>query len=209
MKIEKLNRDNIKEFIKDMKLDDTENLELNIDKNEFYGVKNNDMFLIGFNSLSFVDTIAILYYNPKLSGEMFSECIEFLNRSLVVQNHLIVEVFDDKYTKLLDEKYRCKEMDVLIELVNGSYKYTNEKTNVKEKFIDIEINSIKYNTFKGDIVCSFVKQNITDEKLILDLHNFFTSLDVNYVLYTIYEDSYEYLESLGYKWICKRYVIKN
>lgn len=209
MKIEKLNKDNVKEFIRDMKLTDTEDFERNIDKNEFYGVRNDDMFLIGFDSLSNVDTIAVLNYNPKLSNEMFSECIDFLNRSLVVQNHLIIEVFDEKYADVLDEKYRCKEADVLLELVKNSYNYTNDKSNVKEKFVDIEMNSIKYNTFKGDIVCNFVKQNITDEKLILDLHNFFTSLDVNYILYTIYEDSCEYLESLGYKCICKRYVIKN
>ena len=209
MKIEKLNKENVKEFIRDMKLTNTENFELNIDKNEFYGVRNDDMFLLGFDSLSSVDTIAILHYNSKLSDEMFNECIDFLNRSLVVQNHLIVEVFDDKLAKLLGEKYRCKEVDVLLELTRGSYGYTNDKSNVKEKFIDIEMNSIKYNTYKGDIVCSFVKQNITDEKLILDLHNFFTSLDVNYISYTIYEDNYEYLESLGYKCICKKYVIKN
>ena len=209
MKIEKLNKENIKEFIRDMKLDDTENLELNIDKNEFYGVKNENMYLIGFNSLSFVDTIAILYYNPKLSAEIFYECIDFLNRSLVVENHLIIEIFNEKYTKLLEEKYRCKEMDVMLEIVPGSYNYTNEKSNVKEKFVDIEMNSIKYNYFKNDIVCNFVKQNISDEKLILDLHNFFTDLDINYILYTIYEDSYEYLKSLGYKCLCKRYIIKN
>ena len=209
MKIEKINKDNVKEFIRDMKLTDTENFERNIDKNEFYGVKEDDMFLIGFDSLPFVDTIAILHYSPKLSEEMFNECIDFLNKSLVVQNHLIVEVFSDKYTKLLDEKYRCKEIDVLLELTDGSYHYTNEKSSVKEKFIDIEMNSIKYNYFKGDIVCNFVKQKITDEKLILDLHNFFTSLDGNYISYTIYEDNYGYLESLGYKWVCKRYVIKN
>lgn len=209
MKIEKLNKENIKDFIKDMKLTDTENFERNIDKNEFYGIKKEDIFLIGFDSLSLVDTIAILHYNPKLSDEMFTECIDFLNRSLVVQNHLIVEVFNDKYSKLLDEKYRCKEMKVLLELVKDSYNYNNQKSNVREEFIDIEMKSIKYNTFKGDIVCNFVKQNITDEKLILDLHNFFTGLDVNYISYTIYEDSYEYLKNLGYKLICKRYVIKN
>lgn len=209
MKIEKLNKENVKEFIRDMKLTDTENFELNIDKNEFYGVKNDDMFLIGFDSLSLVDTIAILHYNPKLTDEMFNECIDFLNRSLVVQNHLIVEIFNDKYAKLLEKKYRCKEMDVLLELTDSSFEYIRDKSNVKEKFIDIEINSIKYNYLKGDVACNFVKQNIADEKLILDLHNFFTDLDVNYILYTIYEDSYEYLQSLGYKIVCKRYVIKN
>jgi len=209
MKIEKLNKENVKEFIRDMKLENTENFELNIDKNEIYGVKKEDMFLISFDSLSLVDTIAILHYNPKLSDEMFYECIEFLNKSLVVQNHLIIEVFDKKYAGLLENKYKCKEMDVMLELVPGSYSYTNEKSNVKEKFVDIEMNSIKYNSFKGNIVCNFVKQNITDEKLILDLHAFFAELDINYILYTIYEDSYEYLGNLGYKWLCKRYVIRN
>ena len=209
MKIEKLNKENIKEFIRDMKLEDTENFEINIDKNEFYGVKNNDMFLIGFNSLSLVDTIAIFQYNPKLSDEMFYECIDFLNRSLVVENHLIIEIYNDKYTKLLDKKYKCKEVDVLLELVHRSYNYANEKTNVKEKFVDIGMSSIKYNYFKRDIVCNFVKQNITDEKLIMDLHNFFTGLDVNCILYTVYEDSYDYLISLGYRCLCKRYVIRN
>lgn len=209
MKIEKLNKENIKEFIRDMKLENTENFELNIDKNEFYGVKNEDMFLIGFNSLSMVDTIAILHYNPKLSAEVFYECIDFLNKSLVVQNHLIIEVFNKKYIELMDNKYKCKEMDVMLELVLDSYSYTNEKPNVKEKFVDIEMNSIKYNYFKDDIVCNFVKQNITDEKLILDLHNFFAELDINYILYTIYEENYEYLESFGYKLLCKRYIIRN
>lgn len=209
MKIEKLNKDNIKEFIRDMKLEDTRDFELNIDRNEYYGVKNDDMFLIGFNSLSLTDTIAILYFNSKISNEVFYECINFLNKSLVVQNHLIIEMFNNKYTRLLDEKYKCKEMDVILELTPGSYSYINDRTGVKEKFVDIEINSIKYNSFKGDIVCNFVKQNITDEKLILDLHNFFVEIDTNYILYTIYEDSYEYLESLGYKMLCKRYIIRN
>lgn len=209
MKIEKLNKENIKEFIRDMKLEDTDNFKFNIDKNEIYGVKNEDMFLIGFNSLSMVDTIAILHYNPKLSAEMFYECIDFLDRSLVVENHLIIEIFNDKYMKLLDDKYKCKEMDVMLELVPGSYNYSNEKFSVKEKFVDIEMNSIKYNYFKSDIVCNFVKQNITDEKLMMDLHNFFTELDINFILYTIYEDSYEYLESLGYKLLCRRYIIRN
>jgi len=209
MKIEKLNKENIKEFINDMKLDYTENLEHSINKIELYGVKKDDVFLMGFDSSSLVDTIAILHYSPKLSTDLFYECIDFLNRSLVVQNRLIIDIFDDKHMKLMDEKFRCKEMEVVLELSDGSYAYSNDRTNVKEKFIDIEMNSIKYNYFNGNTSCNFVKQNITDEKLILDLHNYFVSLNVNYISYTIYEDSYEYLQSLGYKILCKRYVIKN
>ena len=209
MKIEKLNKENIKEFIRDMKLDCTENLERNVNKIELYGIKRDDIFLMGFDSSSLVDTIAILYYGPKLSVELFYECIDFLNKSLVVQNHLIIDIFDDKHMKLMDEKFRCKEMEVMLELSEDSYVYLNDKANAKEKFIDIEMNSIKYNYFNGNTSCNFVKQNITDEKLILDLHNYFVSLNVNYISYTIYEDSYEYLESLGYKILCKRYIIRN
>lgn len=209
MKIEKLNKDNIKEFIRDMKLDDAEGLELNIDKSELFGLKKDDIFYLGFDSLSFVDTIAILYFNSKLSMELFYECIQFLNNSLVVQNHLIIQVFDDKYMKLMDDKYKCKEVQVMLELVNGTYEYGVENFNTKEKFIDIEMNSIKYNYSKVNVYCNFIKQNILEEKLINDLHNYFIDLDVNYITYTIYEDSFEYLKMLGYKCLCKSYVIRN
>ena len=157
MKIEKLNKENVKEFIRDMKLEDTEDFELDIDKNEFYGVKNEDMFLIGFDSLSLVDAIAILHYNPKLSVETFYDCIDFLNKSLVVQNHLIIEVFNKKYAELLDNKYKCKEMDVILELVNGSYNRTNERSNVKEKFVVIKINEFSsglLNSYIFDSTCN-------------------------------------------------------
>lgn len=207
MKIEKLNKDNIKEFVKDMKLEDAESLILNIDKSELFGIKKDDTFYLGFDSLSLVDTIAILYYNSKLTSELFYECIDFLNKILVVENHLIIEVNNAKYMSLLDEKYKCKEMLVKLELVKNSSK--EEKSTLREKFIDIEINSIKYSSSKNEVYCNFVKQNIFDEKLILDLHNYFSELDVNDITYNIYEDNYEYLKSFGYKCLSKSYVIRN
>lgn len=209
MKIEKLNKENIKEFIRDMKIEDAYDIEININKSELYGVKKDDSFCLGFDSLTFVDTIAILHYSPKMSNELFYECIEFLNRSLVVENHLIINTFDDKHMKLLDQKYKCKEMHVMLELSMDSNHSTMDIKTAKEKFIDIEMNSIKYNYSKGNIYCNFVKQNIFDEKLIFDLHNYFISLNVDYISYTIYEDSYEYLKSLNYKCLNKSYIIKN
>lgn len=209
MKIEKLNKENIKEFIRDMKLDYTENLEQNINKIELYGVKKDNGFCLGFDTSTNVDTIAILHFNPKMSNEQFYECIEFLNKSLVVENYLIIDIFDDKHMKLLDQKYKCKEMNVILELTKDSSQHTIENTTTKEKFIDIEMDSIKYNYSKGNIYCNFIKQNIFDEKLIFDLHNYFTGLNVDYISYTIYEDSYEYLKSLNYKCINKSYIIKN
>lgn len=212
MKIEKLNKDNIKEFIRDMKLNDVENLEHNVDKSELYGVKIEDTFYMGFNSLSFVDTIAILNYSPKLSDELFYECISFLNKSLVVDNYLIIEVYNDRYMKLLEDKYKCKEIKVTL-VVNSNasndLEVSSDKLFMKEKFVDLEMNSIKYNYSKDMVVCNLVKQNIQDEKMILDLHEYFKDSGVNVISFIIYEDSYLYLESLGYKCLFKSYVIRD
>ena len=208
MKIEKLNKENIKEFIRDMKLDNIENLECNINKNEFYAIKKDDNYLIGFDSVSFIDTIAVLHFNSKLSNELFYECIEFLNKNIVVQSHLIIDVYDDKYMKLLGEKYKCKEVKVVFGNIDHGYKICNENSNNKEKFIDIEMDSIKYNDVKGNVFCNFVKQNIFDEKLIFELHNFFISIENNCITYVIYEENYDFLKNLGYDCVSKSYVIK-
>ena len=212
MKIEKLSKDNIKEFIRDMKLSDTENLELNVDKIELYGVKKDDTFYLGFKSLTQVDTIAILYYSPKLTNEIFNECIQFLNKSLVVENHLIIEVYNDKYMKLLDDKYKCKEMIVTFELsddINRKKDIINDKYVMREKFIHIEMKSIKYSSSSDMVSCNLVKQNIQDEKMILVLHEHFKNLGVNSINFTIYSDSYEYLKTIGYEIFSKSYVIRN
>lgn len=208
MKIEKLDKYNIKEFIRDMKLDDSEYLECTVEKNEFYGVKKDDVFCLGFNSLTIVDTIAILHYSPKMSNELFYECIDFLNKSLVAQNHLIVELYNKKYIELLDDKYRCKEMLVNLNLTSDNSVY-EEKSKLKEKIIDIEMKSIKYNYSKDLIVCNLVKQNIQDEKLIFSLHEYFNTLDVANISFVIYNDCFEYFETLNYECVSKSYVIRN
>ena len=210
MKIEKLNKDNIKEFIRNMKLDNAENLELNINKSELYGVKKDDIFCLGFDSLTLVDTIAILHYSPKMSNDLFYECIDFLDRSLVVENHLIIEIYSEKYMKLLDEKHKCK--DILVTLVlnkDNTYDDINENVKMKEKFIDIEMKSIKYNSSKDMVVCNLVKQNIQDENMIRDLHNYFNNLDIKVINFTIFNDSFDYFKSLGYECLSKSYVIRN
>lgn len=208
MKIEKLNKDNIKEYIRDMKLDDTDNLERNINKNEFYGIKKDETYLIGFDSVAFVDTIALLHYNPKLSDELFYECIDFLNKNLVVHSHLIIDIYNDKYIKLLDKKYKCRDIKVILGKLEDNYEFNNEISSNNEKFVDIELKSIKYHDIKGNIVCNFVKQNIFDEKLIIDLHNFFVSLNKVCISYIIYEDNYDLLKTLGYDCLSKSYIIK-
>lgn len=208
MKIEKLSKDNIKEFIRDIKLDEFNELEKNINKSEIYGIKKDDIFCLGFDSLSLVDTIAILYSNPKLSFEDFYECIDFLNKSLVVENHLIIEVYDKKYMDLLEDKYRCKDIRVNLTLDNTSVD-VNEKNTLKEEFIDVEMKSIKYGFSKNMILCNLIKQNIQDEKLINELHDYFTNMNVNSVNFIIYPDNLDYFINLGYKCYSRSYVIRN
>lgn len=211
MKIEKLSKDNIKEFIRNMKLDDAELLEINVDKSELYGVKKDDTFCLGFDSLTLVDTIAIFYYSPKMSNDLFYECIDFLDKSLVVENHLIIDVYDDKLMKLLDDEYKCKDMIVSLLSNNDDFKecIREEKYKAKEKFIDIEMKSIKYNYSKEIIMCNLVKQNIQDEKLIFNLHEYFKELNVNNINFIIFPDSYDYFKTLDYKCVSKSYVIRN
>ena len=212
MKIEKLSKDNIKEFIRDMKLDDTEDLELNVDKSELYGIKKDDTFCLGFSSLKQIDTISILYYGPKLSSELFYECIDFLDKSLVVDNHLIIDVYDEKYMKLLDDKYKCKEVCASLAIDGSIVKredVSGSNVLLKEKFIDIEMKSIKYYASKDMIICNLVKQNIQDEKIILLLHTEFVNMNVHYVNFCVFPDSLEYFKNMGYICMSKCYVIRN
>ena len=214
MKIEKLNKDNIKEFIRDMKLSGAtaEDLELSVSKKELYGIKKDDTFYLGFDSLTQIDTIAILYYSSKLTNELFYECVDFLNKSLVVENHLIIDVYDEKHMKLLDDKYKCKEVCAGFALdgnIINREDVSGSNVLMREKLIDIEMKSIKYYISKDMVICNLIKQNIQNEKIFFDLHNEFVNLNVKYVNFTIYPDSFDYFKTLGYECLSKSYVIRN
>lgn len=205
MKIEKLSNDNIESFINDMLLG-LEDIDVyNIDKYEYYGIKDDDKFIMGIDSLSFVDTISIIYYDKKMSDEKFYQCIDFLNNCLVVDSHLIIEVFDEKYMNLLEEKYRCKEMLVMY----GDGKEVNfANSSMKEKYADIEMNSIKYMGAKDIVSCNLVKQNIQDEKMINNLHEYFINNDAKIISFIIFSDNFEFMHDLGYECVSKSYIIK-
>lgn len=204
MKIEKLNKENIKEFIKDMAISDAEYLENNINKLEYFGIKEDDTFYLGFKSLDSTDSIAIKYYGSKLTIDKFNTCIDFLNKILVVNNHLIIIVYDKKYMKVLEEKYKCKE--ILATLGENS---PIDNTSLKEKYADIGLHAIKYFFNKDIITCNLVKQNIQDNDVIIKLHEYFKSLGIKKVNFIVRSDNFDILSSLGYKCIYKSYVINN
>ena len=103
-------KDNIKEFIRD--IDTAEEIELNINKLEYYAVKDDDIYLLAFEMLSDEDKISIKYVNNKVKEDKFLDIINYLNNILVVRTHLIIDLYNDKYMDVLSNNYKCKEIYV-------------------------------------------------------------------------------------------------
>ena len=202
MKIEKLNKDNIKEFIRD--IDIAEDIELNISKLEYYAVKEEDIYLLAFEMLSDDDRISIRYINNKVKEEKFLDIINYLNNILVVKTHLIIDLYVDKFMNVLDNKFKCKE--VYVSLVKDDIIDNNSK--YREELVEIDMYNIRYLFSKNEIVCNLVKQNIQDERLILELNSKFITMDNSVISFIISDDMIDlFTKELGYDIIYKSYVI--
>lgn len=202
MKIEKLNKDNIKEFIRD--IDIAEDIELNISKLEYYAVKEEDIYLLAFEMLSDDDRISIKYINNKVKEEKFLDIINYLNNILVVKTHLIIDLYVDKFMNVLDNKFKCKE--VYVSLVRDDIIDNNSK--YREELVEIDMYNIRYLFSKNEIVCNLVKQNIQDERLILELNSKFITMDNSVISFIISDDMIDlFTKELGYDIIYKSYVI--
>ena len=202
MKIEKLNKDNIKEFIRD--IDIAEDIELNISKLEYYAVKEEDIYLLAFEMLSDDDRISIRYINNKVKEEKFLDIINYLNNILVVKTHLIIDLYVDKFMNVLDNKFKCKE--VYVSLVKDNIIDNNSK--YREELVEIDMYNIRYLFSRNEIICNLVKQNIQDERLILELNSKFITMDNSVISFIISGDMIGlFTKELGYDIIYKSYVI--
>ena len=202
MKIEKLNKDNIKEFIRD--IDTAEEIELNINKLEYYDVKEDDIYLLAFEMLSDEDKISIKYINNKVKEEKFLDIINYLNNILVVKTHLIIDLYVDKFMNVLDNKFKCKE--VYVSLVKDDIIDNNSK--YREELVEIDMYNIRYLFSRNEIICNLVKQNIQDERLILELNSKFITMDNSVISFIISDDMIDlFTKELGYDIIYKSYVI--
>lgn len=202
MKIEKLNKDNIKEFIRD--IDIAEDIELNISKLEYYAVKEEDIYLLAFEMLSDDDRISIRYINNKVKEEKFLDIINYLNNILVVKTHLIIDLYVDKFMNVLDNKFKCKE--VYVSLVKDNIIDNNSK--YREELVEIDMYNIRYLFSRNEIICNLVKQNIQDERLILELNSKFITMDNSVISFIISGDMIDlFTKELGYDIIYKSYVI--
>ena len=190
MKIEKLDKDNIEEYIRDMKLVDTDNLRNNINKLNEFGIKKDDKFVFSF--IPYDDFIGVSFGNYKIDDILVKEIFNFLNNNLSFDGHLLVEVYNNKVIDIMDSLYRVKNINV-----NKIIKDGDDNSSQKEKYADIDMRSIKY----------FDSKNIQDEDIIKKLDKFFIENNANSIDFCILPDSLEYMESLGYKCNSKLYII--
>ena len=202
MKIEKLNKENIKDFLGDLNIEDSY-LESNVNRLEVFGIKEENTFYMAFEMVLDDDRIAIKYINSKLSSDKFMECISYLNNSLVVNSHLIINVYDRYYCDILSEKYRCK--DVYVSLDGDMV----DNRNAKEEYAEIDMMNIRYYTSNGNILCNLVRQNIQDENVIKRLDEIFRNMGVNNVCFVIYDLLEPIFENLQYKVVYKSFIIDN
>ena len=202
MKIEKIDNDNIKEYIKDLGIEISLEEEKSIINTNTFGVKEEDRFLFSFVTLSEDDLISITFGKNKVDTDIVKKCINFLNNNLSFNGHLTIQISDNKLIDIMDELYRIKMIFVSKkngEVVSGS--------SFREKYAEIDMRSIKYFYSKNDISCNLYSQNIQDEEVIRKLDEYFVLLDVGSINFTVLPDSLSYIESLGYKCNSKRYVI--
>ncbi len=200
MKIEKLDKDNVEEYIRDMKLVDTDNLRNNINKLNEFGIKKDDKFVFSF--IPYDDFIGVSFGNYKIDDILVKEIFNFLNNNLSFDGHLLVEVYNDKVIDIMDSLYRVKNINV-----NKIIKDGDDNSLQKEKYADIDMRSIKYFDSKNNIFCNLYSQNIQDEDVIKKLDKFFIENNANSIDFCILPDSLEYMESLGYKCNSKLYII--
>lgn len=202
MKIEKLNKDNIKEFVRD--IDTASEIELLVNKLEYYAVKEDDVYLLAFEMLSDDDKISIKYVNAKVKDDKFLDIVKFLNNILVVKTHLIIDLYDDKYMDILCNNYKCKE--IYVSLIKD--KITDSNSKYKEELIEIDMYNIRYLSSKNEILCNLVKQNIQDDKIILELNSRFISMNSSVISFIINDSMLElFTNELSYDVIYKSFVI--
>lgn len=202
MKIEKLNKDNIKEFVRD--IDTASEIELLVNKLEYYAVKEDDVYLLAFEMLSDDDKISIKYVNAKVKDDKFLDIVKFLNNILVVKTHLIIDLYDDKYMDILSNNYKCKE--IYVSLIKDNITDSNSK--YKEELIEIDMYNIRYLSSRNEILCNLVKQNIQDDKIILELNSRFISMNSSVISFIINDSMLElFTNELSYDVIYKSFVI--
>ena len=85
-----------------------------------------------------------------------------------------IDLYNDKYMDVLSNNYKCKE--IYVSLMKDDVTDSNSK--YKEELAEIDMYNIRYLSSKNEIVCNLVKQNIQDERIILELNSKFITMKI-------------------------------
>lgn len=192
MKIEKLDKDNIKEYIRDMKITCASNMEDEVGKLNEFGIKKDDKFIFSFFLSD--NCICASFGNSKVDDSLVKEIFSFLNSNLSFDGHLLVLIEQNRVMDIMDSLYRIKDVSVSKKIRDVSF-----NSQMREKYAEIDMRSIKYFASKEYVSCNLYSQNIQDEEVIRKLDEYFSILDVGCINFTILPDSLSYIETLGYK----------
>ena len=85
---------------------------------------------------------------------------------------------------------------------------TDSNSKYKEELVEIDMYNIRYLSSKNEIVCNLVKQNIQDERIILELNSKFITMNSSIISFIINDSMIElFTKELGYDVVYKSFVI--
>ena len=100
--------------------------------------------------------------------------------------------------------YKCKE--IYVSLMKDDVTDSNSK--YKEELAEIDMYNIRYLSSKNEIVCNLVKQNIQDERIILELNSKFITMNSSIISFIINDSMIElFTKELGYDVVYESFVI--
>lgn len=194
MKIEKLNENNIKKFIKDTE----HNYNLSVNKS-YFGIKKDGKFIGGYDFSG--DWISIFFKND-IDEDLLKETFTFLKDEISPDKPLVVEASKNEVIKIMNRLYET-QMAIVSKRIND----VHGDFIMKENEVDFKNLKIKYCDFDNDISCDLEGQNIKDEETIEYLDKYFISLKAKVINFIVASECLDYVKSLGYEECIKMYII--
>ena len=194
MKIEKLNENNIKKFIKDTE----HNYNLSVNKS-YLGIKKDGKFIGGYDFSS--DWISIFFRN-NIDEDLLKETFTFFKDEISLDKPLVVETGKNEVIRIMNKLYETQMVIVSKKINNIHGDFI-----MKKKEVDFKNLKIKYRDFDNDISCDLEDQNIKDKEVIAYLDKYFVSLKVKVINFIVVPECLDYVKNLGYEECIKKYII--
>ena len=194
MKIEKLNENNIKKYINDMKLD----YKLNISRG-YFGIKKDDKFICGYDfSTDWID----VSFKKNVDQDTVKETLNFLKNEISPDKSLVVEVVKTRVINIMNKLFETKEATVSkrINNIHGDFV-------MKEKVVVFKDLKIKYFDIDNNISCNLKEQNMENEEVINYLDKYFTSLKAKVINFIVASECLDYVKNLGYQEGIMKYIV--